>query len=87
MYNKRIWLNDEKSPSTGNAVAYAGNITRCDGKKEETMFLSIADCNVSARLHKSQDDTNQDFINKMKKLRNFIDDFIKYLENENKTEP
>lgn len=79
MYNKRTWLNKENSPSTGNVVAFEGDIL-WKGEKIHSVFLSISDCNVSVRLHKSDEDSVQDFIDKMKILRNEIDLFINYLE-------
>lgn len=78
MYNKRTWLNKDNSPSTGSVVAFDGEVT-WKGEKINNTFLSISDCAVSARLHKNDDDTNEDFIDKMKTLRNDIDEFIKYL--------
>lgn len=79
MYNKRTWLNKDNSPSTGNVVAFEGEVL-WKGEKIQSMFLSVSDCNVSARLHKTDEDTPQDFIDKMKLLRNEIDLFICHLE-------
>lgn len=79
MYNKRTWLNKEDSPSTGNVVAYDGYYEH-DGKKYRNLFLSVSDCYNAARLHKTEDDTVDDFILKMKTLRDNIDEFIEYLE-------
>ena len=80
-YNRREWLNDEKSASTGNVVAFDG-IIHWDGRPIRRTFLQVSDCNNSIRLHVTEDDTEQDFINKMIKLRDVIDDFIQYLKNE-----
>jgi hypothetical protein len=79
MYNKRTWLNKENSPSTGNVVAFEGNVL-WKGEKIYSAFLSISDCNVSARLHKADEDTLQDFIDKMKVLKNEVELFINHLE-------
>jgi hypothetical protein len=79
MYNKRIWLNKEDSPSTGNAVAFDGEVI-WKGEKIRSTFLSVSDCNVSARLHKTDEDTIGDFIDKMKLLKSEIELFITYLE-------
>lgn len=78
-YVRRLWLNDETSPSTGSVCAYNGQAhwTKDDLK---TSFLEVADCHCKVRLHKTEIDTNQQFIDKMIKLRNFIDDFINYLQ-------
>ena len=82
MYNKRAWLNKDNSASTGNVVAFDGVVAWRDEKIRST-FLSISDCNVSARLHKSDDDTVDDFIDKMELLKSEIELFISYLK-ENK---
>lgn len=79
MYNKRTWLNKPDSPSTGNVVAYDGYY-EVDGKSYRNLFLSVSDCYNSARLHKTESDTVEDFIDKLKLLNENISDFIKYLE-------
>lgn len=80
-YSKRVWLNDRKSPSTGNVVAFDG-MPEFDDGPYQSIFLRISDCHSSVRLHKSEYDTERDFINKMKKLRTVIDEFIDHLERE-----
>lgn len=79
MYNKRVWLNKPDSPSTGNVVAFEGEVL-WKGEIIKSAFLSVSDCNVSARLHKTDEDTIEDFIDKMKLLKNEIELFINYLE-------
>lgn len=82
MYNKRTWLNKVGSPSNGSVTAFDGEVTH-RGVKERIMFLSVSDCNNSIKLHKIDDDSVEDFINKMKLLREDIELFIDYLEEEN----
>jgi hypothetical protein len=79
MYDKRVWLNKDSSPSTGNVVAFDGEV-RWKDEKIRSVFLSVSDCNVSARLHKTDEDTIEDFIEKMKLLKDEIGLFIEYLE-------
>lgn len=79
MYNKRVWLNKEGSPSTGNVVCFDGNIT-WHGNRIRDLFLQVSDCNNSIRLHKIDDDSMDDFIDKIKLLRDEIDKFVTYLE-------
>ena len=79
MYNKRTWLNKDDSPSTGNVVAFEGEVM-WKGEKIESAFLSVSDCNVSARLHKTDEDSMQDFIDKMRLLEREINQFIQHLE-------
>ena len=75
-YNHRIWLNKADSPSTGNLVCFDGNTTY-----NGNMFVSISDCYQSVRLHLTEDDTIEDFIQKVKVLRDGISNFINHLEN------
>lgn len=79
-YNKRIWLNGKDSPYTGNLVCFDGNITR-NGNTARNMFVSISDCYQSVRIHLTEDDTIEDFIQKLKVLRDGISNFINHLEN------
>ncbi|MEL7600594.1 MAG: hypothetical protein AAGU18_10930 [Proteiniphilum sp.] len=78
MYIKRTWLNKEGSPSTGNVVAFDGDTT-WKGEAIRNTFLSISDCNNSIRLHRIEDDTIEDFIDKMELLKAEIEQFIVYL--------
>ena len=78
MYNRRIWLNKEDSPSTGNLVCFDGNTT-WHGEIFRNTFLQISDCSWSVRLHKTEDNDITDFIDKMELLRDEIDLFISYL--------
>lgn len=81
-YNKREWLNGKQSASTGNVVAFDG-IIHWEGKPIHKTFLQISDCNNSIRLHTTEDDSDQDFINKLITLRDTIDNFIQYLKTSN----
>ncbi len=79
MYNKRTWLNKNNSASIGNVVAFDGEVL---WKKEKirSIFLFISDCNVSVRIHKDDDSTIDDFIDKIKLLKDEIELFINHLE-------
>ena len=80
MYNKRTWLNTE-SDSTGSVVAFDGTVTDLDTGREYTQrFLEISDCRNKVRLHKTSDDSDGDFLRKMKLLKSEIEQFIKHLE-------
>ena len=43
-------------------------------------FLQISDCNWSIRLHKTEDDSITDFVDKLKLLNKEISSFITHLE-------
>lgn len=82
MYNKRTWLNADTCDSTGSIVAFDGKVTDIDTKNEYTQrFLEISDCRSKIRLHKTSDDSDEDFLNKMKLLKSEIEQFINHLEN------
>lgn len=77
-YNKRTWLNDENSPSTGSVVCFDGEVKYKDEVSRST-FISISDCYNSAKLHVAEYDTVDDFILKLEKLNSEITDFIDHL--------
>jgi hypothetical protein len=84
MYNSRVWLNKIGSPSTGNVVAFDGEVNHWKGDKIRETYLQVSDCSISARLSKTSDDTVEDFIQKMKILREEIDLFVNHLERNNR---
>jgi hypothetical protein len=77
-YCDRQWLNDNNSASTGSVVAFHGETTWRD-KPEVTMFLELADCHNKVRLHKSYDDTQAMFIDKLNKLATVVSNFAIFL--------
>lgn len=79
-FNKRVWLNEPDSPSTGNVVAFDGEVLDYDKQPYRSTFLRVSDCHVSAHIHKASYDTDKDFIDKMKRLRNVLNEFITHLE-------
>lgn len=81
-YSDRSWLNRDDSPSTGSAVAFDGMQKDEDGKEWRSTFLEVSDCYGKVKLHKASYDTDRDFLDKMKILRDVIDRFIKHLEDE-----
>ena len=78
-YNKRTWLNKESSPSMGNVICFDG-CTTWHGEKMRNTFLQISDCSWSIRLHKTEDDSITDFVDKLKLLNKEISSFITHLE-------
>jgi hypothetical protein len=86
MYNRRVWLNEESSPSSGSVVAYHGKPPWDNDKWKDRdyMFLEVSDCNNKIRLHQTDNDTKEDFINKLKTLSSTIDIFLQYLESTSK---
>ncbi len=72
-------LNSSDSPSTGAITTYCGK-SPWKAFKSPYMFLELSDCQSKVRLHNSQKDNKNDFIAKLKKLRDEINKFIDYLE-------
>jgi hypothetical protein len=85
---KREWLNPLESSSTGSVVAYHGESPWiCDGKPEQLTILEIADCHNKVRLHRSEKETIEDFINKIEKLKGVIEEFSVYLRETKEKQP
>lgn len=84
---KRVWLNEPDSPSSGSVVAYDGWLNDYDNQPFHSLYLRVSDCHVSANIHKASYDTNKEFIGKMKRLRDVLNEFITHLENEYPDKP
>ena len=86
MYNKRIWVNSENSPSTGSVVAYHGPANWGNSKEDRKndTFFEVSDCHTRARLHRSRFETEEEFIKKMELVRDAAAEFIFYLKNKEK---
>lgn len=77
---RRIWLNEPDSPSSGNVVAYDGDVIDYDNQAYQSTYLRVSDCHVTANIHKAVYDTDKEFIDKLKRLRDVVDEFINHLE-------
>lgn len=77
-YNRRIWLNSNKSRSTGSLVCFDGETEFSEGIDRDS-FIEISDCSKKIRLHKSSDEDITDFIDKLTIMRFEIDCFINHL--------
>lgn len=78
----RKFLNSPTSPSTGTVYAYHG--TAPWDKSRKTKFFEISDCHQSARLHQSDIDSDEDFIEKLEIIQNTLKKFIKHLKRKKK---
>lgn len=86
-YKKHIELNPPTSPSTGTITIYDGVdiwIDDKDGSKSEVenRFIEITDCYNKIRLHQSRFDTKKDWIDKLMRLQDTIDNYLVFLNNE-----
>lgn len=79
-YCNRQWLNKHGSPSTGSIVAFDGMVKWMDDSQpSRETWIEISDCHCKVKIHMSCEDSSQEFINKIEKMRSVIDDFIDHL--------
>lgn len=78
LYKTSQWLNEDATSSTGSIVC-CHTVYTDEKEQYESIFTEIADCHVKARLHKSQYESKQQFINKLELLQEEIEKFIRYL--------
>ncbi|MBO5004770.1 MAG: hypothetical protein J6D03_05930 [Clostridia bacterium] len=74
-------LNDD-TPSTGSICCYDGIIIYPEDEKEpewEDQFIEIADCHNKVRLHRATYDTQEDWIDKVAKIKKSIDNYYYHL--------
>lgn len=74
-YCSRTWLNPEDSAATGSIVCYDGYIS-----DERISFVEISSCSSKAKLHQYKDSTPEEFLNKVKLVREELNKFINHLE-------
>lgn len=79
-YSERVWLNKLGSSSTGSVVTYHGPSYWSTEECPLSTRIEIADCHGKVRLHKTDADTMDEFINKLKLLSMVINNFIAHLE-------
>lgn len=78
-YKRQVWLNRKGSSSTGSVVAFDGIDKDWEGESFRNTFLQINDCNRSITLHKTENDSISQFVQKLDKLENVIRDFKEHL--------
>jgi len=79
-YNRRVWLNDEESSSTGSLVCFHG-LTQWnrDTEPQLTMFIEVADCHDKIRLHNTANENRENFIQKLNLLVKELSMFLEFL--------
>lgn len=84
MYHKREWLNDKGIYATSTITAFHGTSVFLGENNNRTEFedkkLSIHDCQNSIRLHQMANESDQQYINKIRKVANVCNDFADYLQ-------
>lgn len=83
MYSKRIWIDEDPSPSTRAVMAYHGPIKYEPGREDETTtFLKISTCHNQVHFHRTYDETIPQYVEKLELLRDAINNFIEHLKEE-----
>jgi len=85
MYNKRKWLNDKQSSSTGSIVCFSGlsNWSKNDDKtRAKSRFVEISDCHNKIRIHQGQFETKKEYIMKIIAMKEELQDYIVFLQSE-----
>ena len=79
VYKKQVWLNRKGSSSTGSVVAFDGIEKDWEGDSFRNTFIQINDCSRSITLHKTENDSILQFVQKLDKLECIIRDFKEHL--------
>lgn len=79
-YNKRVWLNTEQSHYTGSIVLFDGVVSNQRKPAERYTFIEVSDCHGKSRIHYDHNLDMNAYIEKLKTIRNEIDNFISHLE-------
>ena len=83
-YNKRVWLNDRRSFSSGSVIAFHGPVDFGGQRGVSTeSYIEIADCHGKVRLHRANYDSRKDFVRKLRKLAAVASQFADALEKRN----
>ena len=79
-YCKRVWLNHKPTRNSGSVVAYCGP-NSWNPSTEEDCLLEVSDCAGKITLHRTNIDSTNDFIRKIRALAKVANDFANFLEN------
>ena len=80
-YCKKEFLTDSPEPSTSTVVSFYGDIKWSkDQAGGNVSFLEISSCHERARLHRTYEMTEQDWIKQVKKLCDHINEYLEFLE-------
>ena len=80
-YCKKEFLTDSPEPSISTVVSFYGDIKWSkDESGGNVSFLEISSCHERARLHRTHEMTEQDWIDQVKRLRDHINEYLEFLE-------
>lgn len=78
-YNSRIFLNPETSIGDSTMRCFDGKYIDVDGKEQETTYVTISDCYSKIKIHPIIGEDKNNFIKKIKLMRDELDIFYLYL--------
>lgn len=80
-YCNKEFLTDAPEPGTSTVVSFHGNVIWHTGSgPEQLSFLEISSCHERARLHRTYDMTEQQWIEQVRRLRDHINKYLDFLE-------
>jgi hypothetical protein len=81
MYCKKIFLEADELPSTSTLVCYEGKPAWADKDRPDyrDKFVEIGNCHEKIRLHKTDLETDRQFLLKIALLRDELSEFLDYL--------
>ena len=83
-YCTKDFLTSLQEPSTSSIVCFYGDIKWSkDEDGGNVSFIEISSCHEKARLHRTFEMTEEEWIQQVKKLKSSIDDYLAFLENNN----
>lgn len=80
VYKSESWLCPKTSPSTSSIVCYDGPVTFESGETHNRRFVEFKSCLETVRMFQYENDSTEDFLNKLKLLKRDLNKFIMYLE-------
>ena len=84
-FNRRLWLNKSNISSTGSIVCYSGKSPWTDkntSKPVTIRFVEVADCHNKIRIHQSERESLADFVKKVERMKNMLNEYQIFLETE-----
>lgn len=79
-HHDREWLTGIGSPSTPSIVSFAGRVVWEPGDTPEDHYkIEIASCNKKVTLHRTPNQSEDDWLKQVEKLHNHIGRYLDFL--------
>jgi hypothetical protein len=80
-YCEKEFLTKSPEPSTSTVVSFYGDIKwDKDTEGGNVGFLEISSCHERARLHRTYDMSEEEWLCQVKRLRDHINEYVKFLQ-------